>query len=444
MKFPDDHGCHVDITSDSSTSNKVVETPRFLQAIRNQVRMVVSDLESTIPDDHPVRLIWSFVAAQDLTPLYDSINAVEGGAGRSPIDPRILMALWLYATTRGIGSAREIDRQCRENIVYQWICGEVSVNYHTLSDFRKDHAEVLNKILTLQVATLVHEGLVDLDEVSIDGVRIRAHAGSSSFHRRKTLESCLAEAHKKVEELAQEVDSDSKAVSQRVQSARRRAVREREERLKSALERMTELEAKKNDLDAEKLRASSTDPDATKMRMGDGGFRPAYNIEIVADTRSKIILGLDVIRKGTDRDQFKPMIDQLLARYGRYPLRGLVDAGFRKAEDLDLLAQTPYGIEVYCPVYQPKNSKRDPYLPLPTDSALTAALRIRMGTPEGREIYKRRASTSELDNGRVRNHGLYQLLVRGVSKAIAVILWHAIAINISETNRLRKARMAIS
>jgi transposase len=145
------------------------------------------DLESLLAPDHQARTVWAFVEGLDLTPLYEKILSVKGHAGRSAIDPAILMALWLYATLDGVGSARGLERLCESHDAYRWICGGVSVNYHTLSDFRVGTGEYLDQQLTVCVASLMAEGLVELKRVAQDGIRVRASAGASSFRRNPTL-----------------------------------------------------------------------------------------------------------------------------------------------------------------------------------------------------------------------------------------------------------------
>ena len=171
---------------------------RLAKPVRNQVEFVESDLDSLIPDEHQVRTVWTFVEAADLSELYAQIKAVEGRAGRTPIDPRILLALWLYATLRAVGSARELDRLCRAHVAYRWLCGGVWVNYHTLADFRSECGAVLDQLLSASVATLRAAGLVTLERVAHDGVRVRAHAGSGSFRRKATLARFQQEAEEQV------------------------------------------------------------------------------------------------------------------------------------------------------------------------------------------------------------------------------------------------------
>jgi transposase len=420
----------------------LVGVPRLRTAVRDQVVFRAAALDDLIPQEHTVRVIWEYVVGLDLTPLYDRIKAVQGRPGRSPIDPRILLALWLYATTRGVGSARQLDALCRGDIAYQWIVGDVSVNYHTISDFRTDHAELLNDLLTRSVAVLMAEGLVDLERVAQDGMRVRASAGAASFRRKPTLEEALAEAKQQVEVLRQELEDDPKASNRRQQQARRRAARERMERVEAALQRLPELESKKKPDEKDKARCSTTDPDATVMKMANGGFNPAYNVQFATDTKSQVIVGVDVITNGSDQGQMGPMVDQIRDRYDKVPGAMLVDGGFAKHEDIDAVSGPETGCTVYAPVQKPKDPKADRHAPSPRDSERVAEWRQRMGTDEAKTIYKERAATAECVNALARRRGLLQFLVRGVSRVRTIALWHALAHNVLRMGTLRAAIVA--
>src|SRR5512147_43782 len=235
------------------------ERPRLRMANREQIVFRAAPLDALIPHDHPARIVWAYVEGLDLTPLYDRIKAVERGPGRAPIDPKILMALWLYATIEGIGSARHLDELCREHVAFQWLAGDVSTNYHTLADFRTDHVELLDDLLTKGVATLMAEGLVELNRVAQDGMRVRASAGAASFRRRPTLEEALAQAQEQVDALRDEVEEDPAATDHHHKAAQQRAARERAERVQAALGRLPELEAKKKAGERDKARCSTTD-----------------------------------------------------------------------------------------------------------------------------------------------------------------------------------------
>src|SRR3954449_163409 len=241
-----------------------------LRTVDRQQLLPAMPLEDLLETDHQARVVWDFVSQLDLSMLYARIRAVEGGPGRPAIDPRILTAVWLYATLEGVGSARALSWPCDHHNAFRWLAGGVAINHHTLSDFRVDEVDFLDRVLTHSVAVLREQDLVDLNRVAQDGMRVRASAGAASFHRRGTLEEHLREAQDQVRRLKQELDHDPAAPGRRQAAAQRRAAREREERLRQALARLPELEAKKEAGEEDKARASSTDPEATVMKRAEG------------------------------------------------------------------------------------------------------------------------------------------------------------------------------
>ena len=276
---------------------QAIGTPRLRVPVRDQAVMRMLSLDQLLPEDHEARTVWDFVCQADLSALRQEVRAVERGPGRDATDPRIPLAVWLYAMARGVGSARELARLCGAEgaLPYQWLCGEVSLNYHLLSDFRVKHGAMLDQLLTEQLATLIHAGVLTVNRVAQDGVRVRASAGSSSFRRRETLEECLVEAQTQMEALKAEIQADPGASTRRQKAARTRAAEERSERVAAALEALEEVQAKKEQRGRDSLkyppRASTTDADARKMKMADGGFRPAYNVQFATDTASQVIVG---------------------------------------------------------------------------------------------------------------------------------------------------------
>ena len=238
-------------------------TPRVQAPVRNQVEFVQSDLDGLIEDDHQVRVVWAFVEAADLSALYEPIRAFEGRAGRTPIDPRILLALWLYATLRAVGSARQLDQLCIEHIAYRWLCGGVPVNYHTLADFRSESGGILERMMIGHIAVLRAAGLVTMDRVAHDGVRVRASAGTGSFRGKETLEAMRKEAEEQVAALRQELHDNPKGSSARQKAARTRAAKEQFESVQAALKQLPDVEAKKKDK-KKKARVSTTDADARR------------------------------------------------------------------------------------------------------------------------------------------------------------------------------------
>jgi transposase len=416
-------------------------SPRLRFANRGQAEMRVCALDSLIPEDHPVRTVWAYVEGLDLTELLAKIKAVEGGAGASATDPRILMTLWLYATLRGVGSARELDRRCDPDtgeVPFQWICGGVTLNYHTLADFRVAHVEVLDDLLTNSVAVLLEQDLVSMERVAQDGMKVRASAGAASFRRRSRLEELRDEAAAQVEALKKELETDPTTATRRQQAARHRAAKDRAARLRQAMEQLPLIEASKPAKEKDKARASTTDPEARVMKMGDGGFRPALNVQLATDTQTQIITGVDVTNSGGDQGKLAPMVEQHEERYEERPREMLVDGGFTKKEDIEKVAQA--GTTVYSPVQASKDPERDPHTPRADDTPKVAEWRQRMATPQAKEIYKERASTAECVNAHARNRGLYQFRVRGLEKVKAVVLLYVLAHNLMRAATLRANR----
>ncbi len=457
--------------------------PRVQSAVRNQVELRACDLDSALPAEHQARAVWAFVQSLDLQALYARIRAVQGRVGRAPIDPAILMSLWLYATLDGVGSARELDRLCNSDDAYRWLCGGVGVNHHTLGDLPVEHTQWLDEQLTRNVAALLSEGLVSMNRVAHDGMRVRAHAGAASFRRRETLEQLMQDAQAQVQALKQEVGDDPGAGTRRVRAARQRAASEREQRIERAIKAMNEIDksmagkSQKRQADTSPVdttqdettpaeaavqdqcvgeqtteqpskrtkqtkkpkepRVSTTDHEARVMKMADGGFRPAFNAQLAADTGTMIITGVDLINSGSDMNQMLPMHEQHQDRYSRVPEQWLADGGFAKHEHIEQLDAR--ATKVFAPVVTPKDKQRDRYERLPTDSEALGQWRERMGTEEAKQIYKERAASIECTNAHLRNRGLQRFNVRGLYKARAVLLWHALAHNLKRMTALNFA-----
>jgi transposase/vacuolar-type H+-ATPase subunit H len=418
--------------------------PRMREPERRQVELRAVDLDGLLPMDHAARVIWRYVEQLDLSVLEEAIEAREHPPGQAPASPRLLLALWLYATSQGVGSARALERLCTSHDAYRWLCGGVSVNYHGLADFRSGHDELLDQLLTHNIATLSAAGVIELAEVVQDGVRVRASAGAASFRRGKSLHKCLKKARRLVEHLKREVDEDPDASNRRINAAKERAAREREQRVTAALGKLAEIEAerkrraktnKKQVAKQKGPRVSTTDPQARVMKMPDGGFRPAYNCQLGTVGEGQFVVDVGVDTTGSDRGQLRPMLKRLRQRYQRVPRRQLVDGGFHKNDDTEWAAGE--GVLVYGPATQSKHNS-DPYAPRPKDRPGVAAWRRRMKSPHGKGVYKRR-SMGECINARFRQWGLRQFTVRGVHKVKTALLWFALANNILAGHRLMAA-----
>jgi transposase len=428
--------------------------PRLRMADRQQLLspMTIDDL---LEADHPARAVWRFCEGLDLSVLYDRIRARGPIAGRPPTDPRILVALWLYATLAGVKSANALADLVIHHDAYFWLAGGIAVNAHSLSDFRVQDGDFLEQMLKHSVTVLRQQGLVDLDRVAQDGVRVRASAGAASFRRHETLEGLLQEAQAQLQRLEQQ-EGEPPAEEQPKPSlqqfaARRRHAKERVERIRRALARMPEMEAKKQKARKKKpknkegrkgekdqaARVSTTDPQATVMKMPDGGYRPAYNVQLSTACQGQVIVGVEVVTEGTDQGQLPPMLDQIEGRFAKRPKEALVDGGFARHEDIEEVQSGEKGCKVYAPVPEPKKEGVDRHEAKASDSQEVAEWRKRMGTVEAKEIYKQRAATAECVNAQARNRGLMQFVVRGLQKVKAVALWFATAHNLARSFSLQ-------
>ena len=428
--------------------------PRLLQPNRMQIELRASDLESLLAEDHRARLVWGYVVRQDLGALLDEIKARGSNAGRARIDPRILFALWLYAVLDGVGSGREVARLTREHDAYRWICGGVSVNYHALNDFRANNEALTDELLSDNVAALAAVGAISLERVAQDGMRVRASAGAASFRREGSLQEHLAQARELVHTLKTQADTDPGLAARRAQAAKLRAAHEREERIEQALKQLPEVAAAKrrNGGKTEDARSSTTDADARVMKMGDGGFRPAYNVQFATTCDSQVIVGMAVVNAGSDMAQLAPMVEQVEQRLGQAPEQWLVDGGFPAHEKIDEVAGKT---ELYAPVPKSKLPKEQikteveqavqevasavpvsEFDPKPGDSPAVAQWRTRMNTDYARELYRQRAATAECVNALARNRGLLRMPVRGLARVGCVVGLFVLAHNLMRTAEL--------
>jgi len=407
-----------DLPEHSKTSIQEKNTsakPRLKNPVRDQVDFLPKCIDDLIPDDHKVRSVWAFVELLDLSSILGKIKAVESSPGAPAIDPKILLSLWLYAFIEGIISAKMINRYCKEHLAFKWLCGGVSVNEHTISDFRTAHGEALDELLTQSIGILSHEGMITITRVAQDGMKVEANAGKTSFRREKTLKEhlVLAEAH--VKALKEEFKSNPGAMSAKKAAAKKRAAEEQVKRTKHAIDELRKLRKQKEDgrvknrkpfteKEKNEVRASKTDPEARIMKMANSGFAPAYNVQLASDTKSKAIVGVTVVQSGHDYGQLSAMKKQVEERLGHSIDEILADPGFLQHDDVDDVSTTS---KVYMPTETLKESNKYKSL---------NELKKRMETDEAKEIYKERASTAEFVNARVRTRGFTQVLVSGLNK----------------------------
>ena len=420
---------------------------RLRQPQRKQLAMVPQCIDDLVAADHPVRMVVAVVERLDVSEFCKPIKAREGVVGRDATSPSLLVALWLYACIRGIGSARELARRCEESIPFRWLCGGVSVNHRLLSDFRTDHGKALDDLMTQVIASLVEQGLVKVSRISQDGVRVRVGVGAASFRREERLQQLLAEAKQHVEELRQQLDAPEKLAGDKAKKvkAQKQRAEERQKRVERALEQLPELKAKQekaaqragkgksgDKIREKELRVSTTDAEARVMKMANGGFNPAVNVQLATDTESRVIVGVEVSNEGYDAAGLsEPMRRQVEERTGKKVQEHLLDGGYLRTQDIeDAHAEE---VKLFVPPKLARTAaNRGRELEIkPGDSEAVREWKRRMGSEEGKEIYKQRAATSETVNADLRTYrGLTQILVRGLAKNRCVALWCALAYNV--------------
>lgn len=306
--------------------------PRIIEVNRKQHILRPTDIEQLVDEEHPVRAIWEFVGRMDLSKFYNLISSVEGTAGRSAWDPKLLVSIWIYAYSKGIGSAREIERCFDYEPGFQWLTGMEVINHHTLSDFRMSGKAMLDKLFREALGILCADGLITLERVMHDGTKIQASAGRDTLRRENRIREFLKLAKKQVKAMG---DPRKEDVSKRRRKARERACRERKERLELALEELEKLrETRKDKESKEQTRASVTDPQARNMKQSDGGFAPSYNAQISTDSACGIVVGVSVTQSGTDCNELIPALDEISKNCGTSPDQVVVDGGFTNVENI--------------------------------------------------------------------------------------------------------------
>jgi transposase len=397
---------------------------RTREPLRTQGRMCFEVLEDVLASEHRARLLWRVVETLDLTAFLAGRKAVRGGAGRDVTSVRMLMTLWLYATSLGVGSAREIERRIGSDDAFRWIVGGQSVGRTILSEFRRSHMGALDQLLSEVLGTLLHKGLLSLELMAQDGTRIRASASAPSFRQESSLQECLEQARLHVKAVLAEGDDPESSEGEK--RAREAAALDYQRRVEEALAVVQQLRSEGKD----KPRASTTDAEARVMKMGDGGFRPAYNVQFATagekDGGPRTIVGVRVTNVGSDVGSITPMLEEIERRTGQLPETLLADGGHLKFDCLRWASAK--GVSVLVPLPPPS---KDPKTHRGSYDEPIAAWRERMQTPEAKELYRARAGLAELPNARFKGRlGLGHLLVRGLNKVTCVVLLGILAHNI--------------
>lgn len=427
----------------NSSKSSLESNYKILHPIREQTEMLLICLDDMIPENHKVRAVWEFVDKMNIDVCFDTILTFENSAGRSTTSPKVLLCLWIYSIMDGNISARKLDELCKYHLVFKWIAGGVAINRSMLTDFRSKNPEMFENLLTECLAVMVKTGVLIDQDFSQDGTRIKANAGASSFRREQSIEALKAEIQQHLSFLEQQLQDDPKCYDARTKAAKQRAVNERSKRVDEALENLKDIRKKKieqgkkkrqlmKDEELVEVRSSTTDPEARKMKMGDGGFRGAYNVQFATGVSSRVIFGVDVVNTldpGTSPTMMQK-VNQILDWFGMPRARNWnADSAYSSKEDVEKVA------ELYpeCNYNAPAKPKKgiDPKQHQRGDSVSVKRWRDRLDSTEMKEAYQHRCSTAEFSNAQTKNHGLREVLVRGIKKVLGMANLHAIANNIT-------------
>lgn len=415
-------------------------------AERKQIQFKAESLDDSIPQDHLVRAIWNFVEILDFSSAYQRYQSLSDGVGRAFVDPKILTALWIYAICDGIVSSRKIAKYCLENKAYAWICGNVNVGHHLLSAFRSNFSDLFDDFVVQSITILYNKGLITLKGVSQDGTKIRASA-SNSMSRKSSLVAKAIDINKHIKVLEKKVQTGEFDKEQKKQKERELVeAKKKKERL---IEAAKELQKHKDSLnenrkknrnkplsnkDASNLRASATDPECRKMKMADHSFKAAYNVQVATDVDTELVLKTKISQNSSDGGQLLPMYSCLTSTYGVKIDSYLADSAFRNKEDFQTMFDS--GCSIYCPTQKEKTralKKRVLEGNCKKDTEADKEWIRRMEKEESNKLYNRRIRVSETINAFFSNHGIHQLLVRGVKKVkgfidLACLAYNALAI----------------
>ena len=319
-----------------SQENTTSKQPLIRYVNRQQMSWRAVDVEHLIDEDHPARAIWALLGRLNLSAFYRAIESSTEEGGRPAFDPQLLISLWVYAYSQGIGSAREVARRCEYDPAFQWLTGLAEVNHHTLADFRVEKQKELDELFTQVLAALSKEGLITLEQVMQDGTKIKALASSRSYRQEETIRKHLERARLRVAEMGDPRNDES---SPKAKKAQARARREQQERLESALEELEKWQARKSGEKAKReTRVSTSDPHARAMHQSDGGLALSYNAQISTDAAHGLIVGVAVTQEANDSGQLLPAVDRVEQRLKKTPQQLVADSGYTTRENIEKMA----------------------------------------------------------------------------------------------------------
>jgi transposase len=398
----------------------------------------------------------------DLWPILADYEVGKGGY--PPYDPRMMVGLLLYAYCKGVASSRKIERATQESVPFRVMAANQHPDHDTIAEFRKRHLAALSDLF-VQVLELCREaGLVKLGHVSLDGTKVRANASKHKAMSYGRMKRKRAELEAEVKELlrraeAVDADEDEKFGKGVRGDELPEELRFRKTRLAKIREAMAALEAeakaqararraeiaekekdrgdgprpgrkpkKPSDEPAEKAQRNFTDPDSRIMKDGaTKSFEQCYNCEAAVDAESQVIAAADVTQDANDKQQVKPMVEQVKANAGEAPEKLSADSDFYSEANVKYLEAE--GVDGYVATEKMKHGERPPPPRgrIPKDATTKQRMQRKLRTKKGRETYSKRKSSVEPVFGQIKDaRGFRCFLLRGLDAVRAE--WRLIAL----------------
>lgn len=316
----------------SQPASEPVPRLKLRPADRSKLVLTAIALEDVLPANHKARAIVALIERVDTQAFYTGIRTLEGKAGRSMRDPKTMIAVILYAYSEGVGSMREVSALTEHDPALMWITGLDVICHTELSEFRREQKAGLDELFANLLTVLDQAEVINLDQVTVDGTRIRTVAGADTFRRSKTIERKLEQARELVRKL------ESGELQEGSRQRRLRAQQELIERLEAGQRELDKIRQAKADSD-EEARVSTTEPEARVMKTSQDGYISAYNTQLMTESSSKVIVNVEVTNVSSDGQHLEPMLEQVKERLGQLPQQVLADGAYISKDNLEKAAE---------------------------------------------------------------------------------------------------------
>jgi transposase len=413
------------------------------------------DLREWLPEDHLAYVISDVVDTLDLSPIYVKYEAVL--PGQPPYDPRMMVKLLFYGYTVGIPSSRRIEKKTYEDLAFRVLTVDQHPDHDTICDFRKTHSQALRTFFVQVLAVCEEAGLVKLGHVSFDGTKVKANASKHKAMSYARMVKKEAELEREVDELLKKAQEQDDAEDARYGKGRRgdeipEELRFKEKRLRTIREAKERLEKRTREKAIEegklapdgtpkpsrgrppqtppgqpepKAQENFTDPESRIMVNGDKAFIQAYNAQAAVDDANQIIVGRALTNEANDKQQAKPLVEDVKANTGRVPAKASADNGYFSEDNVKCLQSQ--GIDPYIPPSRDRKlaDAPPPRGRIPKGLSLAERMGRKLRTKAGRATYARRKGIVEPVFGQIKSgRGLRQFLLRGLEHvALEWDLW---------------------